>query len=96
MPLKRGRDEVRVTTRGIEFLMEDGNAEILCRAAREMLRERFGSESDDADMEPFKAKRESIEQAASDKYDAGKIETGIDVMVIVTGNDMASPLSQKM
>ena len=51
MPLTRGSDEVQVTTRGIEFLMEDGNLEVPCRAAREMLRDRFGSDSDEADAE---------------------------------------------
>ena len=44
----------------------------------------------------FGAKREEIEQAASDKYDAGRTQVGTDVMVIVTADDMVSPLSQKI
>ena len=91
-----GRDEFFSTLNGVSFLMEDGNVEVRCRAVREMLRDRFGSDRDEADAEAFKANREEIERAASDKYDAGKFEVGTDVLMVVTGYDMASPLSQKI
>ena len=61
-----------------------------------MLRDRFGSDDDDSVANAFRANRVEIEQAASDRYDAGKIEAGTDVSVIVTGDDMASPLSHKI
>ena len=96
MPLTRGRDEFFSTLNGVSFLMEDGNVEVRCRAVREMLRDRFGSDNDEADAEAFKAHREEIERAASDKYDARKFEVGTDVLMVVTGYDMASPLSQKI
>ena len=96
MPLTRGRDEFFSTLNGVSFLMEDGNVEVRCRAVREMLRDRFGSDNDEADAEAFKAHREEIERAASDKYDASKFEVGTDVLMVVTGYDMASPLSQKI
>ena len=53
-------------------------------------------DSDEADAEAFTTNREEIERAASDKYDAGKFEVGTDVLMVVTGYDMASPLSQKI
>jgi hypothetical protein len=46
--------------------------------------------------EAFRLNRELIEQAASDKYDAGRLEPHIDERIVVTAADMASPLSQKM
>jgi hypothetical protein len=98
MPLTRGRDEFVSTTEGVVFLMDDGFAEVACRATSEMLRTAFGSRGDneDADAEAFRANRETIEQAASAKYEAGRIETDSDVMIIVTGADLPSPLSQKI
>ena len=96
MPLTRAGEDFVTTIGGVDFLMEDGNVEVPCRAERKMLRDRFGSDDDDSVANAFRANRVEIEQAASDRYDAGKIEAGTDVSVIVTGDDMASPLSQKI
>jgi len=96
MPLTRAGEEFVTTSAGVDFLMEDGNVEVACRATREMLRDRFGSDNDEADAEAFSDNRIEIEQAASDKYDAGKLEVGSDILVILTGDDMSSPLSQKI
>ena len=41
MPLTRAREEFVTTSAGVDFLMEDGNVEVACRATREMLRDRF-------------------------------------------------------
>jgi hypothetical protein len=63
MPLTRARDEFVTTNDGVDFLMEDDNVEVPCRAERKMLRDRFGSDNDKADAEAFKANRDEIEQA---------------------------------
>lgn len=86
-----------VTMNGVKFLMADGSTEVPCRASRELLGERFDSNGDPSgDERAFRLHREAIEQAASDKYDAGQIEPRIDPKIIVTASDMASPLSRKM
>jgi Protein of unknown function (DUF1488) len=94
MPLTRSNEQILTTMMGVKFLMRDGNAEVACRAAREMLRYRFGSS--DGDGETFRLHREAIEKAASDKYDAGMVEPQTDATVVVREVDMASSLSRKM
>jgi Protein of unknown function (DUF1488) len=96
MPLKRSRPEFLVTTEGVEFLMSDESTEVPCRAECELLREKFGSSGADGDERAFRLNRETIEEAASNKYDAGKIEAHAPWKVVVSAFDMASPLSQKM
>jgi hypothetical protein len=97
MPLRRSKEQILATMNGIKFLMQDGPAEVPCRATPELLADRFGSNGKpEDDEEVFRLHRLAIEQAASDKYDAGGIEPQIDPKVIVTANDMASPLSRKM
>ena len=93
MPLTRAREEFFTGTAGVDFLMEDSDLEVPCRATREMLPHRFGSYDEQSDAAVFDGNREEIERAASDKYDAGNIDA---VMVILTGDDMTSPLSQKI
>jgi hypothetical protein len=96
MPLTRGNEQILTTMMGVKFLMRDGNGEVACRAAREMLRYRFGSSDRDGDGETFRLHREAIEKAASDKYDAGMVEPPTDATVVVREVDMASSLSRKM
>jgi Protein of unknown function (DUF1488) len=96
MPLTRSNEQILTTMMGVKFLMRDGNAEVACRAAREMLRYRFGSSDGDGDGETFRLHREAIEKAASDKYDAGMVEPQTDATVVVREVDMASSLSRKM
>jgi hypothetical protein len=97
MPLRRSKEQILNTMNGVAFLMEDGAAEVPCRATPELLADRFGSNGKpEDDEEVFLRHRLAIEQAASDKYDAGGIEPDTDPKVIVNANDMASPLSRKM
>jgi hypothetical protein len=96
MPLTRSNEHILTTMMGVKFLMRDGKAEVACRAAREMLRYRFGSSDGDGDGETFRLHREAIEKAASDKYDAGMVEPQTDATVVVREVDMASSLSRKM
>jgi len=95
MALVRGRQDFVVTVNGVEFLMCDGTREVNCRATVELLRNRFGSSDDREDIAAFARHRDTIENIASDKYSAGKIETGHDPEIIITETDMASPLSRK-
>jgi len=77
--------------------MADGATEVPCRAARELLEDRFGSNGEQAeDEKAFRLNRSAIERAASDKYDAGQVEPNVDPKIVVTAWDMASPLSRKM
>ena len=96
MPLTRSKEHILTTMMGVKFLMRDGKAEVSCRAARQLLRHRFGSSDRVGDAETFKLHREAIEKAASDKYDAGMVEPHTDATVVVGEIDMASPLSRKM
>src|SRR5262245_46594528 len=97
MPLARSKEEILITMNGVKFLMADGTTEVPCRASRELLEDRFGSNGNQAEDEKvFRLNRAAIEQAASDKYDAGQVEPQIDPNVVVTAWDMASALSRKM
>jgi hypothetical protein len=97
MPLARSKEQILITMNGVRFLMADGATEVPCRAARELLEDRFGSNGDQAeDEKAFRMHRAAIEQAASDKYDAGQVEPVADPKIVVTAWDMASPLSRKM
>jgi len=97
MPLTRSKEQILITMNGVKFLMADGATEVPCRASRELLEDRFGSNGDQAEDEKiFHLNRAAIEQAASDKYDAGQVEPHVDPKVVVTAWDMASPLSRKM
>jgi uncharacterized protein DUF1488 len=97
MPLTRSKEQILITMNGVKFLMADGATEVPCRATRELLEDRFGSNGDQAENEKaFLVHRAAIEQVASDKYDAGQIEPHVDPKIEVTAWDMASPLSRKM
>jgi hypothetical protein len=97
MTLKRSKEEILVTIDGVEFLMADESTEVPCRAECGLLCDRFGSIGDSHGNEnAFRLNREDIEGAASNKYDAGKIEPRAPWKIIVSATDMASPLSQKM
>jgi uncharacterized protein DUF1488 len=97
MPLTRSKEQILITMNGVKFLMADGATEVPCRATRELLEDRFGSNGDQAeDEKAFLVHRAAIEQVASDKYDAGQIEPHVDPKIEVTAWDMASPLSRKM
>lgn len=97
MPLTRGREDFAATLNGVRFVMLDGTTEVSCRAAIALLREQYGSQGEGAgDAAAFRDHRVAIEQAASEKYDAGKIEGDREVKIIVTSDDVASHLSLKM
>ena len=97
MPLTRSKEQILITMNGVKFLMADGATEVPCRAARELLEDRFESNGDQAeDEKAFRLNRSAIERAASDKYDAGQVEPNVDPKIVVTAWDMASPLSRKM
>lgn len=96
MSLVRRRQEFVSTVNGVEFLMHDGVRDVACRAAVELLRNRFGSHDHIGDEQVFACNREAIESVARDKYRAGRTEIGHDPEIIVMELDMASPLSQKL
>ena len=97
MPLTRSKENIIATMNGFRFLMADGSTEVPCRATTELLTDRFGSDgSDQGNEKAFRKNREAIERAASDKFDAGRVESRIDTRIILTAADMASPFSQKM
>ena len=77
-------------------MMTDGESEVACRINKDVLRYRFGSSDPDSDMAVFRVHRNEIELAASEKYDAGKIEYSSDATVVILEEDLASPLSKKM
>jgi hypothetical protein len=97
MPLTRGREDYVATMNGVRFLMLEGTTEVPCRAASALLREQYGSDGEGkGDAAAFENNRSTIERAASDKYDAGKIDRDSEVKIIVTSEDVASHLSLKM
>ena len=96
MPLTRSKEQILTTMNGVKFLMEDGSTEVPCTATRELLEDRFGNGDRDEDEKAFRLNRAAIEQAASDKYDAGEVEPRVDPKIVVTARDMASPLSRKI
>jgi hypothetical protein len=97
MPLTRAREDFAATMNGVRFVMADGTTEIACRAASALLREQYGSEGEGAgDAAAFRDHRSAIERAASEKYDAGKIDRDAEVKIIVTSVDVASHLSLKI
>jgi hypothetical protein len=97
MPLTRSKETIVATMNGVRFLMADGATEVPCRATTELLIDRFGSDgSDEGNENVFRKNREAIERAASNKFDAGGVESPVDTKIILTAADMASPLSQKI
>jgi hypothetical protein len=97
MPLKRSKEQLLLSMNGVTFLMADGDTEVPCRVSQELLCDKFGSKGDRAgDETAFRLNRESIERAASDKYDTGELAPHSDARVIVIAADMASSLSKKM
>jgi hypothetical protein len=97
MPLKRGKDKVLISMDGVTFLMVDGGTEVPCRVSEELLRGKFGSNGERGGNDAaFRLNREPIEQAASDKYDAGELAWHSDARVILVVADMASSLSKKV
>src|SRR5258708_34394001 len=95
MPLTRRNEKILTTMMGVKFLMRDGKTEVACRAARELLRYRFGSSDRGGDGETFKLHREAIEKAASDKYAAGMVDPHTDGTVFVREIDSAPPAIRK-
>ncbi len=97
MPLSRAREEILTTMSGVKFLMKDKEEmEVPCRATLDLLAERFDSgATPDRHEQTFLLHRDAIEQAASAKFDEGNIELHVDPKVVITANDMASPLSRK-
>jgi hypothetical protein len=74
MSLERAKEEyLGPGLEGIRFLMRDGSKEVPCRVSYESLTDRgVATGMDEAGV--FEAYRNEIEQAASDKYDRGKID----------------------
>ncbi len=96
MPLLRRRPEFVSTQNGVEFLMHDGERDVICCATLDLLRQRFGSRDPASDEQVFSSNRDAIESIASSKYQAGKTEAGAGPEILVTEWDMASPLSLKL
>jgi len=96
MPLRRKLDRILPTMLGVKFLMTEGELEVACRINKDVLRYRFGSGDSESDVAVFLRHRDEIERAASEKYDAGKIEDSSDAMLVILEDDFASPLSKKM
>jgi Protein of unknown function (DUF1488) len=97
MPLTRRKEQILIAMKGVKFLMTDGGTEVPCTASHEVLAQKFGSNGErDQDEKAFRDNRMAIEQAASDKYDAGWTEPHVDPKVMITARDMASPLSRKI
>src|SRR4051812_46907099 len=97
MPLTRSKENILITMNGVRFLMENGPTEVPCMATTELLTDRFGSDgSNEGNEKAFRQNREAIERAASDKFDAGRVESRIDTRIILSASDMSSPLSRKM
>jgi hypothetical protein len=96
MPLTHGQEDIAATMNGVRFVMLDGTTQVACRAESALLQERYGSAGEGAgDAAAFNDYRPVIEQAASHKYDAGKIARNDEVKIVVTREDMASHLSLK-
>jgi hypothetical protein len=69
MPLTRANDRYTSDVQGVNFLMQDGPAEIICRISLETL-SRLGRMTGLTEpIEIFENSRETIERAASNKYD---------------------------
>ena len=97
MPLTRSKEQILISMKGVKFLMTDGTTEVPCTASHDLLEDKYGSDGTrDEDEKAFLGNRTAIEKAASDKFDAGQIESSDDPKVIVTAYDMSSPLSRKM
>jgi hypothetical protein len=96
MPLTRAKPEFLINPHGVEFLMRDGEREVVCSADSEVLRYCFGSEDDAGYSDVFRLNRDAIEQAASEKYDTSAAVPPAYDRVTLTVADMASPLSRKM
>ena len=98
MPLTRSKEDILIAMNGVRFLMEDENlTEVPCEATIYLLKDRFESDgSNEGNEKAFRQNREAIEQAASDKFDAGRVESRSDTRIILTTADMASPLSLKI
>ena len=95
MPLSRAREEILTTMNGVKFLMQDKGMEVPCRATLDLLAARFDSGvTSNGHEKAFLLHRDTIEQAASAKFDEG-IEPHLDPKVVITARDMASPLSRK-
>jgi hypothetical protein len=60
MSLMRRRNEFVITVNGVEFLIHDGLREVACRAALELLRNRFGSNDRDRDELAFAARLKAL------------------------------------
>jgi hypothetical protein len=69
MPLTRANDRYISDANTVQFLMQSGWVEVICRVNHRTL-SRFGRSVGLAgSLEVFKAYREVIEHAASDRYD---------------------------
>jgi hypothetical protein len=69
MPLTRANDRYLSDANDVQFLMQDGWLEVICRVDHKTL-SRFGRSVGVADsLDVFKTFREVIECAASTKYD---------------------------
>jgi hypothetical protein len=96
MPLTRGQQDIVATMNGVRFVMLDGTTEVACRANSALLQELYGSTGEGAgDLAAFNNYRSAIEQAASAKYDVGKIAANDEVKIVITVEDVASHLSLK-
>ena len=96
MPLTRAKPEFLINLHGVEFLMRDGEREVVCSADPEVLRYCFGGEDAAGYSQVFQLNRDAIEQAASEKYDSAAAVPPSHDRLTITVADMASPLSRKM
>jgi hypothetical protein len=88
MPLTRARDNYTVRADGIQFLMRDGQFEVICHVGLETLSQ-YGNAASLAELiEIFQYNRASIERAASHKYDGTRRQDY--EIVTVTIVDLAS------
>jgi hypothetical protein len=69
MPLTRANERYTLRDDGIHFLMQDGREEVVCRITVEALSQLGRTLALTELPELFETSRDTIERAASDKYD---------------------------
>jgi Protein of unknown function (DUF1488) len=86
MPLKRASETYTLREDGIYFLMQDGPEEVVCQIILEALSKLGRTTGLIGPTEIFETGRDTIERAASNKYD--RTRRGPYEVVTVTADDL--------
>jgi Protein of unknown function (DUF1488) len=90
MPLTRARDNYTVRADGIQFLMRDGQFEVICQIGMETLSQYGNATSLVELIEIFQRDRATIERAASHKYD-GTSRQDYEIVAVTIVDLMSRP-----